>query len=79
MGGGKGKIQKRKNNEGEPMTPSPSREGSRRQGGLLTPATSSTTRFLITMTAALRMATIQEEDATAFGWNIQWITSQEAY
>ena len=79
MGGGKSKTTKRKNNEGEPTMPSPPREGYRREGGLLTPASSSTTLGLIATTDALRMATIQEEDDTALGWKTKWIASQEAY
>src|SRR4029077_13391477 len=73
MGGGKGKNKKRKNNEGDPVSPPPP-EGYRSGGVLPTP--SPTPNVAMTM-AALQQVTIAEEIDDVGTWKKRYETVAE--
>src|SRR4029077_4302800 len=71
MGGGKAKNKKRKNNEGDPISPPPP-EGSRRQGVFPTP---SPTPSIMTTTEAFQQVTIEDDPAadTVLYWKRKYV------
>src|SRR6266576_2801229 len=74
MGGNKGKNKKRKNNEGEPVSPPP--PVGYQQGGVL--PTPSPTPSVATTTAALQQVTIEEDTETAEYWKERFEEAREA-
>src|SRR6266576_1878757 len=74
MGGNKGKNKKRKNDEGEPVSPPPPM--GYQQGGVL--PTPSPTPSVATTTAALQQVTIEEDTETAEYWKERFEEAREA-